>query len=308
MAKKKPKSTHVFDILRSEFATPDYGLREFRSDVARLKKLGLVSKKTDARKQSPTRYMRSLVRQFSDVLKGGAQVLNVPKNEVPYYKSAGHRTHNGRVAIVTPRGEKVKRAKPKNGVPGYTTERSTPSGARVKHEAYLFPESTLRSDLIKFVHDLPRLKKGEYYAFRYRGYMSLKFFGGANAKQNLIDYLERYIPDDEIDDEEYLMQFEFVTIENTRDWVDGVKAQKERSKEAQRSKNNERHNEWRRRKYAEMDEYERREHNAKSDAARKRDASYQKAKRAALKKSDPVKYAAQLEANKARVKKSRSNR
>lgn len=43
---------------------------EFRSLVAKAKRAGIVSKKTDARKQEATRYMRGKLRKFADVLSG----------------------------------------------------------------------------------------------------------------------------------------------------------------------------------------------------------------------------------------------
>lgn len=311
MSSKKRKSSHIFDILRSEFGTPDYGLRQFRSDVAKLKKLGLVSKKTDARKQQATRYMRNIVRTFSDVLKGEAQAFSVPRNEIPAYKEAGHRARGHRVVVTAPKGAKVHRIKPKQGVPAYTTKvpaQENKKGYSIEH--HLFPANTLRAKLRQFILHLKPLKKHEYYAFRYRGYMSLKVFSGPDAREKMIEYMERYIPDelDEDESQEYFMQFEFIKIENERAWFDGVREQKRRSEENRRSANRERANEWRRRKYAEMDELERKERNAKSESARAHDKAYHKKKREELKRSNPEKYQAMLAANAARMKKSRANR
>lgn len=305
MSSKKPKSSHIFDILQSEFGVPDYGLRQFRSDVAKLKKLGLVSKKTDARKQQPTRYMRSLVRSFADVLKGEAKVFSVPQKESTIYKEAGHRVKNKKVVIPTPHGEKVRRGKTVEGVPSYVT-----SGRGIKREHHVFPQEHLRAKLLARIQKLKPLKKGEFYAFRFKGYMSYRYFGGPTAKQQLINYLESYLPDDLADTEadDYLMEFEFVTIDNGQAWLEGVRKQKEESKARNRAKNNARHNEWRRRKYAAMDELERKEHNAKTRQAKKNDREYHKKKREELKRSNPEAYEAQLRANAARMRKSRANR
>lgn len=311
MSSKKRKSSGIFDILRSEFGTPDYGLRQFRKDVAKLKKLGLVSKKTDARKQQATRYMRSLVRSFSDVLKGEAQVFNVPRKESPIYKEAGHRVKNQKVVVPAPKGAKVRRSKTVEGIPSYTTEIPSPRGGKgVRVEHHVFPANTLRSKLVARINRLPNLKKGQYYAFRYRGYMSLRYFSGPDAKKHMIEYLERYIPDELDDDEsqDYFMQFEFVQIEDPKAWESGVKEQRERSREQQRTANNERHNAWRRRKYAEMTELERKEKNEKSRSARENDKNYHKQKREELKRTNPEAYRAMLEKNAARVRKSRAAR
>lgn len=57
-------------------------LKSFRSDVAKLKKLGLLSKKVDARAQQPTRYMRNLTeKRFAAVLDGKAATVKVSDKE-----------------------------------------------------------------------------------------------------------------------------------------------------------------------------------------------------------------------------------
>lgn len=50
-------------------------IRKFRSDVAKLKKAGLLSDRVDARKQRATRYMREQVKKFDDVLAGKAKTV-----------------------------------------------------------------------------------------------------------------------------------------------------------------------------------------------------------------------------------------
>jgi hypothetical protein len=305
MSSKKKQSSHIFDILQSEFGTPDYGLRQFRKDVAKLKKLGLVSKKTDARKQQPTRYMRSLVRSFADVLKGEAKAFSVPKKEAPIYKGAGHRVKGHKVVVPTPHGEKVRRAKTVEGVPSYVTE-----ARGVRREHHVFPQDNLRAKLIARVEKLKPLKKGEYYAFRFKGYMSYRYFSGAEAKRQMINYLESYLPEElsETEADDYLMEFEFVTITDTGAWLEGVRQQKEASKARNRERNNARHNEWRRRKYAAMDALERKEKNEKSAQAKQHDKNYHKQKREELKRTNPEAYRAMLEKNAARMRKSRANR
>lgn len=59
----------------SSKSLPPGQLRKFRSEVAKLKSLGLVSKRVDARSQKPTRYMREQVKQYADVLAGRAKVV-----------------------------------------------------------------------------------------------------------------------------------------------------------------------------------------------------------------------------------------
>lgn len=82
------------------------GSKKFRHDVARLKSLGLVSKRVDARKQRETKYMKSQVRKFSDVLEGRAQVVKAPRSVVKQYSDA-YRTKGGRVVVPTEKNEKA---------------------------------------------------------------------------------------------------------------------------------------------------------------------------------------------------------
>lgn len=57
-------------------------LKTFRRNVARLKSMGLVSKRVDARKQKSTRYMREQVeKRFADVLAGKAVAVKVPRHK-----------------------------------------------------------------------------------------------------------------------------------------------------------------------------------------------------------------------------------
>lgn len=308
MPAKKKKSSGIFDLIKAEFDAPDYGLKQFRRDVAKLRKLGLVSKKTNSRKQNPTRYMRNVVRQFADVLTGKAAVLTVPKFEKEYYKKTGHKVKGQKAVIPTPHGEKVRRTKPVEGTPTYTTIQHTKTGQTIKRKHVLLPAEEFASRLKAHVQKLPALKKGEYYAFRYRGYMSLQYFGGKDAKKKLLEYLMRYINGDIDDVEEELSHFEIVTIEDGRQWAAGVKEQRAASEVNRRQRNKERYAEWRARKIARGEEIRRAEAKPKSVQAKKNDAEYQKKKRASLKETNPQEYQRRLNASKARMAKTRRNR
>jgi len=79
-------------------------IRKFRSDVSKLKSLGLVSKRVDARSQKPTRYMREQVKKFGDVLEGRAKVVHVPRKVAKEYSEA-YRAKSGRVVVPAEKGE-----------------------------------------------------------------------------------------------------------------------------------------------------------------------------------------------------------
>lgn len=92
-------------------------LKEFRKSVAKLKQLGLVSKKIDARSQKPTRYMRGQIeKRFAGVLSGKAAVVKVPNAKVrkQFKPREGEETglydvKNGYVIVPIEQGQKKPR-------------------------------------------------------------------------------------------------------------------------------------------------------------------------------------------------------
>lgn len=74
-------------------------LREFRSKVAALKKAGLVSKRTDARSQKPTRYMKAKVKALGPVLSGEMTGVKVDRQILQRYRDGGFKIINGRVMV-----------------------------------------------------------------------------------------------------------------------------------------------------------------------------------------------------------------
>lgn len=83
-------------------------LRKFRSEVAKLKAAGLVSKNKDARSQKPTRYMRAKVEANRDVLEGRAKVLHAKNKTQAAEYSKAYRTQGKNVVVPTQRGERVR--------------------------------------------------------------------------------------------------------------------------------------------------------------------------------------------------------
>lgn len=105
MAQKQGKPTRS----RSQGANVD--IRAFRSDVAKLKKLGLVSKRVDARSQRVTRYMRDQITRFDVVLKDQAKVLKVDRSISSQFNTLDHKFN--RIVVPSKKGETVKIVKPK---------------------------------------------------------------------------------------------------------------------------------------------------------------------------------------------------
>lgn len=314
MPTNKKKSSGIFDLLSSEFATPNYGQKEFKRALKKLKKLGLVSNKVDPVTQEATRYMRRLVRNFADVLKGEAKVLSVPRAEAKQYKTTGHRTKGKRVVVPVEKGESVRRSKPENGVPTYTKIRKDETGRkRVTRKVVLFNEEQLHGHFASYVQSLRPLKKGEYYVIRFKGYQSGRFFTGPDAKAQLLHWIMLYVTEYDTDEDasEIFSFFEVVTIHNDLQrqvWEDEYREQRRQTVFDRRSAGRERHRAYQARKYAELSEYERKLRNTKSRSGKQRDANYQRQRREQLKQQDPAAYEKMLRENAARVKLSRAKR
>ena len=89
-------------------------IREFRHAVSTLKKAGIVSKKTDARNQEATDYMRRKVRSFFGVVTGTEQAVPLPKETRQQYKESGAVKVKGRFALI-PKEDKDQIARVRKG-------------------------------------------------------------------------------------------------------------------------------------------------------------------------------------------------
>lgn len=83
------------------------GIKEFRHEIALLKRKGLIDKKYDARSVTPTKYLKSQVKKFSSVLSGEATPVKVSKSRQAYYKELGYTVKNNRVVVPHLKNEKV---------------------------------------------------------------------------------------------------------------------------------------------------------------------------------------------------------
>jgi hypothetical protein len=81
--------------------------KQFRKDVAALKRKGLIDKLYDARSVTPTKYLKSQIKKFSDVLTGKAQTVKVNKKKQAQYRERGFKVKNGRVVVPVAENEKV---------------------------------------------------------------------------------------------------------------------------------------------------------------------------------------------------------
>lgn len=101
---------HAREILASQGKT----IREFRKEAAALKKMGIISKRTDIRSLEPTRYRRSQLRKNLDFLVGTAVPVRAPKEVREKYVEKGLFKSRGSFLVV-PATHKDMKAKIRKG-------------------------------------------------------------------------------------------------------------------------------------------------------------------------------------------------
>lgn len=156
------------------------GLKQFRHDIAILKRAGIVSKKTDARKVQVSRHFNKLRKDFASVLKGEAKAVKVNKAAAAKYKAMGFAVQGHRVAMVKQAEGSRFFFSPKTGE---IRERfPTARGIATKvvfpipfegMQAYLDELATGEVDTLKTRH--------EYWAFELYGNRSFDAFPNAKA-------------------------------------------------------------------------------------------------------------------------------
>lgn len=174
-------------------------LKKAKSDLARLKKLGLY--KGDARKQ-PTRYALRQIKEYKDVLDKRAKVVTVPKRKHAREYTEVFRTKYRKVVIPARSGEKFFYNKKSGEIFSYNRE----YGHRIKR---IFPKHRVTADNVK---DLPKGKNIRFaipigkpgHRERFLTFEDLaQFMGSYERYKDWQKYVEiEEILDDEIEDEE----------------------------------------------------------------------------------------------------------
>jgi hypothetical protein len=90
-------------------------IREIRSQVAALKRAGIVSKNIDARSYQPTKYMLNKIKRNRDILEGQSIAIKAPKNVREKYKDAGTFETRGS-SIIVPKEKADQRGRIKKGL------------------------------------------------------------------------------------------------------------------------------------------------------------------------------------------------
>ena len=159
-------------------------LKQFRHDVAVLKRKGILTKsKYDARSVLPTKYLKSVIKEFADVLKGTATTVKVPKGKKDFYKQHDYKIRNNRVVVPVRPGEKVRATS--KGITHTVKGKGGSITTLSKH--YDKSDLNLWKDQIR--RDFADLKKGESLAFQYFGNNS---YGTYSTADQMIDILENH--------------------------------------------------------------------------------------------------------------------
>lgn len=148
-------------------------LKQFRHNIAVLKKKGLISKKYDARSVTPTKYLNSVIKNFSDVLYGRAGVATVSKKKAGEYRAAGYKTSGKKVVVPKKEGERIHVSRKGN----ITTTRYVQGGA-IQIVDIPVPFHNLEQWLADISNpQFEGLKSPtDRWAFRFHGYNSLGTF------------------------------------------------------------------------------------------------------------------------------------
>lgn len=240
----------------------DQDLKEFRRQIGKLKRKGLVPKSVPTRHALPTRDLKALVRNFDDVLKGTARVFKVPLQVARDWKDAPQalvRVVRDKLVVpkthyVTRTGKKrrTKKGKARKEAPPNVTVKSIAMrgpGYRITAQALPVPVTsyeTFRAAVIAAYGDKP-MPPGKAWAFRFYGWNSYRTFPDLDS---LFDYWEHYetsedaTPKQEISErkrwreheQENISNLEIVTIERGARWGE-ENALRKRKEAAKRRKN-----------------------------------------------------------------------
>lgn len=187
MPSKKPNTRGT---LKQDLTAARAELKQFRSDVAALKRKGLLEKELyDARSATPTKYLKSVIKKFGNVLKGEATPVKVSKAKQKYYKEKGYAVKNGRVIVPVQKNEKVYSSH------GDFRKKITGTNGSIT----VIDLGLDKSDVLRWADDLRnnryKLKKDEMLRFQMGGHNSYSGFINLEhktAQEQMADYIEFY--------------------------------------------------------------------------------------------------------------------
>jgi len=180
---------NVKGTLKQDLTAARAELKQFRHDVSILKKRGLLDKKYDARSVNPTKYLKSVIKQFGNVLSGQAQSVKVNKSNKQYYGAKGYQTKGNRVIVPVQPNERAY-ATPK----GIRIKATGQGGSIVKIDLKLD-----RNDINQWAEQLKKigikLKDDEVLTFQFFGNNSHAAFENLHRKtawEAMSEYIQNY--------------------------------------------------------------------------------------------------------------------
>lgn len=184
------ETRHLDKVARDLLRNANKTIREVRKEVSQLKKVGLVSKRIDARSYVPTKYMLKKLRKNADILRGEVEAVAAPKDIRRKYVEKGLFEQRGSVLIV-PKDYHNQKAKIKRGL----IEISRPLGYGEERRIILPFKATDMEALAHKLRDDPTLdgmkEADELFGFRLFGH-NMATIGFPDADE-LADYiLTRY--------------------------------------------------------------------------------------------------------------------
>lgn len=208
----------------------------FRHIVSRLKKLGIVDKKVDARKvnESDSKALRAKVRKYGTVALNNGRAIKAPKALRDKARKGGTEVFGNKIIVPTARGEHVRIEK------GQVVKTAKgPGGTKIRTEVTLVRAKSVE-DFIK--NEKERLKsiekKGNVsYAFRVWGNNSYAIFGSLSE---LTKYLEKYVKELEEDPDDLLGEgaLEIVIVTGDPfDWREDAQKRRAARHERQHARN-----------------------------------------------------------------------
>lgn len=251
------KSLNIKGTRGQDLAAARAELKAFRHDVSILRKKGLLDKTIyDARKATPSKYLKSQIKKFASVLSGEATPIKVSKEKAKYYKEKGLTVKYGKVVVPHVKGEKVMPAS--KGSDFRKVIRG--KGGKISVIDLGVKASNMDEFIRALRNDAVKVGRDEQLAAQIFGWNVKKAFawrrrpggGWMSPQEQMADYMERYLKEDDRGDEhaeEFVEGIDLIKV--TRDtesgefpWVDHNEERHKQDAESRR-----RYNEWKRTRY-----------------------------------------------------------
>jgi len=161
-------------------------LKQFRHDVAILKKKGILDKTIyDARKVNPTRYLKDQIKRFANVISGEAAPVKVKRSKLSEYIEQGYTVKSGRAIVPKLKNETVRVSKA-----GFSFKASGVGGSITRYPLKFNPNDPNGwEDQIRKYGG--RLGPDDRLAYQYFGNNSHGTYGKRNIEK-MIDVLRSY--------------------------------------------------------------------------------------------------------------------